>query len=840
MTSVQYIHTQRFLMDLIHFFERFHNDQECYNRVRSAAAGETISCSAERSTGIELDIEAESPILILPEYALSKNVLILHFGHIIIKNCFLYENQSGTLSSIMNKPRNSNCLLDIISIQLHDTLLYSANYTELDLNLTLSVQFSNFGFYVIDDNLSSMLRECCYFNIHIERNLDNSLNHSSPHYSIKIDLFSIDILLDTYQYSLIRSILAYNIGEQLEQPTRQAIINDDPLCVSTILTGDIYLDFLFIIQMNNVGFEIFIPNKLKRLSLGYCSFHQSFFSYEKYSNNNSKLNLTCTSIKLIDTRNENNQFHHIFTSTKLDNMQLELQLSITQINEKYIIILNHVRILFIIDWLIQLKNFLSSFQQNQNLFFLLKIKKLFELRLNINQSELIFIQTINNQQSNALVLSGSMTLIYSESNDKHPLNCSLLDVTLFSCQMNDIQSTMVSIIEPINTIFNLYLSENKDQYVFEWNLPKLSIRLSYYDVKLMLYMFQSIKQQINYAQLNNNNNNNRQLFFNIYSIRFLCEHICFYLIDDCLNSNMPLLNLNLMNIEFIIIEKQEYRLDLQLNIDYYNRLLSGYEPFIELWPLRMILKLSKNLLSLCISSNHFFSINYTKMIHQLFDLIKNNWLNDDNTMIFRRPKPFEPYCFKNFLGQRIEFRTWSSLTQTFDLLNQVVEDNEIKTFLYPNETSDKFNQNRTSSLGRRLLIRIDDWEWLKPISIDCVGTFFRIAIPSSDRLQQPVLVFIDIAMANDLMRSITVRSAIEIQNRLSISIDIRSKYGSDLFSEIRLEPNEIRSLPLQFCSTLKQIYVRPADFGLCYCMEPIHWTEIIHEQQRKQKQEDWK
>ena len=35
-----------------------------------------------------------------------------------------------------------------------------------------------------------MLRERCYLNIQIERNLDSSLNHSSPTYSLKADLSS--------------------------------------------------------------------------------------------------------------------------------------------------------------------------------------------------------------------------------------------------------------------------------------------------------------------------------------------------------------------------------------------------------------------------------------------------------------------------------------------------------------------------------------------------------------------------------------------------------------------------------------------------------------------------
>ncbi|CAF3378706.1 unnamed protein product [Rotaria sp. Silwood1] len=926
MTSVQYIHTQRFLMDLIHFFDRFHNNQECYNRIRSAAAGQIISCSAGRATGIELDIEAESPILILPEYALNKHVIILHLGNVIIKNRFLYENEPGTLSSIMNRPKNSKCLLDVISIQFQDTLLYSGIYSKLDPNIKFTVKFSTFGFHTINNDLSSMLRERCYLNIHIERNLDSSLNHSSPTYSVKADLSSIDILVDTYQYSLVRSILAYNIGEQLEQPTRLPMMNDDPLCVSTVLTGDVFLDLLFIIQMDNVGFEIFIPNESKRYSLGYCAFIKSYFSFEKYSNNNQVLDLTCTSIKLNDTRNENNnQFRDILTSsstmsTSKSNMQLEIHLLSTKTDDKYTIVLNHTRILFIIDWLLKLNDFLNSFQhipmQTNSIISstLIQTKKNFELRLNFNQSELVLVQTTNNQQSNALVLSGIMILTYREAMCKHPLDCNLFNVTLFSCQMNNIQSTAVSIIEPINITFNIHLSKNKDQHIFEVNLPQLFIRLSYSDVKLMLYMFQSIKKQIDHAQsrdiipkyrinqliqhsssVNNNdlltdlssednhvdlrirstilsniekqqnsieeinNEKTSKIFLNVHSIKFSCDQISLCLIDDCLNANIPLLNLNLTSIKLNIIEYETYRFqqaDFQLNIDYYNRLLSGYEPFIELWPLQMSLKTSNISKTLSICSNHLLNINYTKTMHQLFDLVKNNWLEDyyhtndinKETMYFRRPKPFEPYCFKNLIGQRVKFRTWLSLQQRFDLNDHIIEYNETKSFIFPIESSTtkkninnkelQLSSSSSSYSDRRLLISIEGWEWLQPISIDRVGTFFRLALPLGDQLKKPVLVFIDVTMTESSMRLITIRSSIEIRNQLLTSIDIRLKCGSGSLHDIRLESNEIRSLPLQFCPTLRQFQVRPADFTFNYCAEPINWMEIADEQRRRGKQND--
>jgi hypothetical protein len=93
-------------------------------------------------------------------------------------------------------------------------------------------------------------------------------------------------------------------------------------------------------------------------------------------------------------------------------------------------------------------------------------------------------------------------------------------------------------------------------------------------------------------------------------------------------------------------------------------------------------------------------------------------------------------------------------------------------------------------------------------------------------------------MTDSSMRSITIRSAIEIRNQLLTSIDIRLKCGSGSLHDIRLEPNEIRSLPLQFCPTLRQFQVRPADFALNYCGEPINWMEIANEQRRRVNQDD--
>ncbi|CAF3408176.1 unnamed protein product [Rotaria sp. Silwood2] len=114
-------------------------------------------------------------------------------------------------------------------------------------------------------------------------------------------------------------------------------------------------------------------------------------------------------------------------------------------------------------------------------------------------------------------------------------------------------------------------------------------------------------------------------------------------------------------------------------------------------------------------------------------------------------------------------------------------------------------------------------ETLQPISIDHVGTFFRLA---THQLYKPILVIIHIAMTEIPIRLIAIKSSIEIRNQLINSIDIQFISQSDDLHEFYLEPNQIRSLPIQLCSTIKQIHIRTANFALDYCDDPVQWSDI--------------
>ena len=99
MASIIYVHTQRFYSELLAFFNHFHQHQNVMNRIREAAMGTTVNETASRGMKLRLDIEAESPLLLLPVSSSSPRLLVVHLGFLRVHNAFKLAGQPGTISS---------------------------------------------------------------------------------------------------------------------------------------------------------------------------------------------------------------------------------------------------------------------------------------------------------------------------------------------------------------------------------------------------------------------------------------------------------------------------------------------------------------------------------------------------------------------------------------------------------------------------------------------------------------------------------------------------------------------------------------------------------------------
>ncbi|CAF4898572.1 unnamed protein product, partial [Rotaria sp. Silwood1] len=823
MTSIQYIHTQYFLLSLIGFFNRFQqNEEDFYNRLETLIIKPFMSNTIRQMNEILWNTEIENIILILPEDILKKSVLIFQLDYINLNNHFFCQNKSNNISNTLkdhnNKLSTKVYRFDFISIEMKNIEFYSAYYCLLNERTSISIRFSNFGFSHMQDEFSPMVRDRFHISMKIEHNLDKSVNTTSPTYTIKMNLSSIDILFDLNQYRLIQNIIALNLNEE-----SIIMINNlvNPLLIEK---NDIYTNFSLIIEIDHVGLEIFVLNNdllsvNHRRSLGYSALTSLHISFHQYINGNQSLDLFSSTIQLRNTEVSNGNMI-ISLSMPSNSSQIEIHLLKTKNDTECIITLNSVRFLLVIDWLFQLNEFLNScYEQKYTINTNISIIS-FKIQLNLNRFELVFVPSIKDPYTNALVYSSSMILNYKKG--IQPLKCSITDFTLFTCQIGCIDETTISIIEPTDCSFIVNTSNDMlNEQICELNIPILNIRLLYSNIKIILSLCNSIFKQISKAKTRKslltyftgiitsslkNYQSSRNAFLNIKFLKFICNEIYLCLIDDCFGINIPLLNINIKPFNLQTIENNNSsrtdQSDFQLSISYYNRFQSGFEPLIETCQLQMNLIRSSSSASLFISSNEILNLNFTKAIYRLYNSIKTNWLTDyyntknnieTNTSkqetSFRRVKPLDSYCFKNLTGVRIKFRTWMTTKQQFSSHENIVDDNQTISFSFPTHSS-QLNNNineyhqvraRTNSVvtslfqtDRRLLISIDGWKCLQPISIDRVGKFFRLAIPSNNnnnnnQLFKPILVIIDITMTNNSIRSITIKSSIEIRNQLLTS-----------------------------------------------------------------------
>ena len=99
MASIIYVHTQRFYSELLAFFNHFHQHQSVMNRIRIAAMGTEVNEMASRGSRIRLDVEAGSPLLLLPMSSKSTQILVVNLGYLEIANTFKFAGDEGTISS---------------------------------------------------------------------------------------------------------------------------------------------------------------------------------------------------------------------------------------------------------------------------------------------------------------------------------------------------------------------------------------------------------------------------------------------------------------------------------------------------------------------------------------------------------------------------------------------------------------------------------------------------------------------------------------------------------------------------------------------------------------------
>uniref|UniRef100_A0A3Q0RXJ4 Vacuolar protein sorting 13 homolog D n=1 Tax=Amphilophus citrinellus TaxID=61819 RepID=A0A3Q0RXJ4_AMPCI len=271
------------------------------------------------------------------------------------------------------------------------------------------------------------------------------------------------------------------------------------------------------------------------------------------------------------------------------------------------------------------------------------------------------------------------------------------------------------------------------------------------------------------------------------------DSICICFIDDCLDCDIPLAELTFSRLYVLqrIGSTQEGNASFTLSGDYYNRELSGWEPFIEPWPCFLSWqqqaagRLHPPRLKMGIRAKQRLDINITSVLLEQYNTTKSSWIADycneeDQAPQTSPPMPWigssvDPPSFGQsaplahlrtrstaslsclehsfHVSHRVALSHSSSADSISDVhgpgsddshnvsqWREVLPGEEIP---FEFEAHEKLRHRHTHELKlHQLLVRVCGWEQVKPVSVDKVGIFFRYAAPdrsnSSNTVGSPI------------------------------------------------------------------------------------------------------
>ncbi|XP_014195954.1 vacuolar protein sorting-associated protein 13D isoform X2 [Haplochromis burtoni] len=561
MASVHYVHTQRFQAEVAAFIQHFTQLQDVLGRQRAAVEGQLVRDQPQRASRLLLDIEAGAPVILIPESSWSPRLIVVNLGQLRVKNHFLPAGAYGTFS-LRDKehvqsaaercsdqetcrvstssstsytgftsgrpqtvdtektpekdgPRsleNHVCLLDCIALDLQEMDIFAAERLPsqpLDSG-GKPLEYSDLVFpsYCVRRTGNNLLKDCCRLELKVERNLDKELSHVVPDMSIQGSLSSVHCSLDVDHYQLVRGLLENNLGEPIEEFLRPYNLQDPS--TYTVLSGDVYTNFSFLLNMMDVSLELLYnpQNSEHKCSLARFDFLKSKLLFESLSNGSKSVNLVSHSLLAYDTRytglnkragEDDGTRHNVFdcilqaskTGTNRASLQLELHYRSTRESSSFTVVLNNLRVFLIFDWVQLVQDFLQKPTEKipsdakhqrwpsntstdsgsctmastigtvmpktvksgvvtKRSTVSVTQERCLEIKINVTGTEFVVVEDSSCLDTNAIILKGTTVLTYKPRLLDRPFSGSLAGIEVFSCRLGSEQETALSIIDPVN------------------------------------------------------------------------------------------------------------------------------------------------------------------------------------------------------------------------------------------------------------------------------------------------------------------------------------------------------------------------------------------------------
>ncbi|RXM33331.1 Vacuolar protein sorting-associated protein 13A [Acipenser ruthenus] len=199
---IQVIFVNKFVSSILDFINHFQTAKEALTEATVQAAGMAatgVMELAERSTRMALDIHVKAPVVVVPQSAVSKTVIVADFGLITVKNHFSIV-QSKTHIKIPP-------VIDAMKVELSDLKLYR---TTIENNTFQS---------------EIQLLQPVNLGLVIERNLSAAWFNEIPDIKIIGQLKPMNLVLSQEDLTVVLRTLNENIGDSSGAPAAPATVD---------------------------------------------------------------------------------------------------------------------------------------------------------------------------------------------------------------------------------------------------------------------------------------------------------------------------------------------------------------------------------------------------------------------------------------------------------------------------------------------------------------------------------------------------------------------------------------------------------------------------------------
>lgn len=510
MSSVRYVHTKRFVMEIQTFFKDLFKLQVPV--IRKMKSTDARQLEQHRPTQLGLEIFAESPLILLPLSSRSEKLIVANLGEFSLKNEFKMSNDRETIS-MRHEKYGPIEMLDVMMVDLlHTDLFAGYRIQKSDEDPPDAIDM---GTYLLCKSGPSLLKDKCHLKLQIERNLDSWRSHNVDDISVHGTLSKLEAELDLQQYKLVRGFLSFNLGEEIDDVYESSVL-------TSIYDSNISLNSSQVnenITWNNLSITLDLQNVSVSLRqpesgpLACVNFIKSTLKVDSKSDGSQDIDLISQEILVTDTRiwgivNEINPIVNVFTNIlKPMNdhgaiIQAEIHSRVRKDNTQFTILLNNMRMMMILDWLELAQDFILQNEDQPIQLTVPRGKSLptnnagtFELKLNITDSELVLVESTDRLDSNAVILKSTTVLNYRPHEVNKTMSINLNNLEVFSCALNAEEETALSIIDPVT--INMEIRQGTLGISLQ---KQFLIRLSYHDVKMFQRMLQSLPQQTRRAR----------------------------------------------------------------------------------------------------------------------------------------------------------------------------------------------------------------------------------------------------------------------------------------------------------------------------------------------------